>query len=60
MPPEDPFVQVRVMRDYGEAAFSSGSVKLRRGQSHWLPRDEAHGLIMDGVLECVGGGENSG
>jgi hypothetical protein len=46
-------VQVRVLRDYGEATFSSGSVKLRRGQSHWLPRDEAHTLIMDGVLEWV-------
>ena len=48
------------MRDYGEAAFSSGSVKLSRGQSHWLPRDEAHGLIIEGVLECVGGVENCG
>jgi GINS complex subunit 1 len=54
-PPADPFVQVRVLRDYGEAAFSCGSVKLRRGQSHWLPRDEAHPLVQDGVLECVGG-----
>ena len=59
VPPEDPFVQVRVVRDYGETTFSSGSVKLRRGQSHWLPRDEAHGLIMDGVLACVGGGRGA-
>lgn len=53
VPPEDPYVQVRVLKDYGEAAFSSGSVTLKRGQAHWLPRDEAHGLVMDGVLECV-------
>lgn len=44
-----------MLRDYGEAAFTTGSVKLQRGQSHWLPRDEAHGLIKEGVLECVGG-----
>jgi hypothetical protein len=60
VPPEDPFIQVRVLCDYGDAAFTSGSVKLRRGQSHWLPRDEAHGLIIEGVLECVGGVENCG
>lgn len=53
---------MRVLRDYGETMFTSGSVKLRRGQSHWLPREEAHALVMDGVLECVGcgGGEGRG
>lgn len=55
VPPEDPFIQVRVLRDYGEATFSCGTLKLKRSQSHWLPRDEAHGLIMDGILECVAG-----
>ena len=46
-------LQVRVLRDYGEVVFSSGRVALERGKSHWLPRDEAHPLLMDGVLECV-------
>ena len=42
-----------MVRDYGEVVFSSGRVALERGKSHWLPRDEAHPLLMDGVLECV-------
>jgi hypothetical protein len=28
-------------------------VSLQRGKSHWLPCDEAHPLVMDGVLEYV-------
>lgn len=58
-PPEDPYVQVRVLRDYSDVVFSSGKVSLQRGKSHWLPRDEVHPLIMDGVLELVGGAGNS-
>lgn len=54
-PPEDPFAQVRVLRDFGEVVFSSGKISLQRGKSHWLPRDEAHPLVMDGVLEFVPG-----
>ncbi|PSC74268.1 DNA replication complex GINS PSF1 [Micractinium conductrix] len=50
-PPDDPYVQVRVLRDYNDVVFSSGRVSLQRGKSHWLPSDEAHPLIMDGVLE---------
>lgn len=47
--------QVRVLRDYPDVVFSSGKVSLQRGKSHWLPRDEAHPLVMDGVLELVAG-----
>ncbi|KAL4421628.1 hypothetical protein ABPG75_010919 [Micractinium tetrahymenae] len=54
-PPDDPYVQVRVLRDYADVVFSSGKVSLRRGKSHWLPSDEVHPLVMDGVLELVGG-----
>lgn len=52
-------LQVRVLRDYSDVVFSSGKVSLQRGKSHWLPRDEVHPLIMDGVLELVGGAGNS-
>jgi hypothetical protein len=52
-PPNDPYIQVRVMKDYGEVTFSNGSVNLREGLSLWLLRDEAHTLMMEGVLECV-------
>ncbi|KDD76010.1 hypothetical protein H632_c398p2 [Helicosporidium sp. ATCC 50920] len=51
MPPDDPFVQVRVLKDYGEVVFSTGKVYLQCGKSHWLPRDEAHALLMDNTLE---------
>lgn len=44
-----------MLKDYGEVVFSSGKVSLERGKSHWLPRDEAHPLLMDGVLELVAG-----
>jgi GINS complex subunit 1 len=52
-PPIDPYIQVRVMRDYGEVTFSSGSVHLRPGLSLWLLRDEAHSLLIEGVLRPV-------
>jgi hypothetical protein len=47
---------VRVLRDYNDVVFSSGKVSLQRGKSHWLPSDEVHPLVMDGVLELVGAG----
>lgn len=52
-PPIDPYIQVRVMKDYGEVTFSSGSVHLRPGLSLWLLRDEAHNLLIEGVLKPV-------
>ncbi len=52
-PPIDPYIQVRVMKDYGEVTFSSGSVHLRPGLSLWLLRDEAHNLLIEGVLRPV-------
>jgi hypothetical protein len=52
-------LQVRVLRDYSDVVFSSGKVSLQRGKSHWLPGDEVHPLVMDGVLELVGGCGNS-
>jgi hypothetical protein len=56
----DPWaVQVRVLRDYNDVVFSSGKVSLQCGKSHWLPSDEVHPLVMDGVLELVGSGGNS-
>lgn len=56
VPPDDPYVQVRVLKSYGEVLFASGKVSLQRGKSHWLPRDEAHPLVMEGVLEFVASG----
>lgn len=52
-PPIDPYIQVRVMKEYGEVTFSSGSVHLRPGLSLWLLRDEAHNLLIEGVLRPV-------
>ncbi len=57
--PPHPCLQVRVLRDYSDVVFSSGKVSLRRGKSHWLPSDEVHPLVMDGVLELVGGAGGS-
>ena len=49
-PPKDPDMYVRVLRDYGEVAFSMGSVVLKKGSTHFLPRAEADPLIREGVL----------
>ena len=54
-----PRAQVRVLHDYNDVVFSSGKVSLQRGKSHWLPSDEVHPLLMDGVLELVGNTGNS-
>lgn len=52
-PPTDPYIQVRVMKDYGEVTFSSGSVTLREGLSLWLLREEAHTFLQEGVISPV-------
>lgn len=52
-PPNDPYIQVRVMKDYGEVTFSSGSVTLREGLSLWLLREEAHTFLQEGVISPV-------
>lgn len=49
-PPKDPDIFVRVLRDYGDVAFSMGSVSLKKGSTHFLPRAEADPLIREGVL----------
>lgn len=49
-PPKDPDMYVRVLRDYGEISFSMGSVVLKKGSTHFLPRAEADPLIREGVL----------
>lgn len=54
-PPDDPYVNVKVLRDYGEVVFTSGKVLLERGRYYWIPRDEAHPLVLDGVMEYVVG-----
>ena len=52
-PPNDPYIQVRVMKDHGEVTFSSGSVTLREGLSLWLLREEAHTFLQEGVISPV-------
>jgi hypothetical protein len=49
-PPKNPDIFVRVVRDYGDVAFSMGSVTLKKGSTHFLPRAEADPLIREGVL----------
>lgn len=44
-----------MLRDYSDVVFSSGKVSLQRGKSHWLPSDEVHPLVLDGVLEVISG-----
>ena len=52
-PPKDPSIEVRVLRDYGEAMTRLGRANLKKGTLHLLPRDEAEPLIREGVLESV-------
>ncbi len=50
-PPKGYLVNVRVVRDYGEVAFSVGAAQLAAGSVHTLPLDEAQPLLRSGVLE---------
>ena len=49
-PPKAPDMFVRVLQDCGNVAFSTGSVTLKKGSTHFLPRAEADHLIQEGVL----------
>ena len=49
-PPKAPDMFVRVLQDCGNVAFSTGSVTLRKGSTHFLPQAEADHLIQEGVL----------
>lgn len=53
MPPKGPSVEVVVLEDFGEVAFSIGRANLQKGTSHLLPRDEAEPLIRSGVLQMM-------
>lgn len=53
MPPKGPSVEVVVLEDFGEVAFSIGRANLAKGSSHLLPRDEAEPLIRSGVLQLM-------
>ena len=50
-PPKGYVVTVRVVRDYGEVAFSVGAAQLAAGSVHTLPLEEAQPLLRSGVLE---------
>ena len=49
-PPKAPDMFVRVLQDRGSVAFSTGSVTLRKGSTHFLPQAEADHLIQEGIL----------
>ncbi|CAL5228002.1 g11057 [Coccomyxa viridis] len=49
-PPKAPDMFVRVLQDCGNVAFSTGSVTLKKGSTHFLPQAEADHLIQEGVL----------
>lgn len=52
-PPKGYVINVRVLKDYGEVAFSVGPAQLAAGSVHTLPLDEVQPLIRAGVLESL-------
>ena len=52
-PPSDPELSVRVLKDCGEIVLPSGTFYLKKHTCHFMPREEAEGLIRDGYVEAV-------
>lgn len=50
-PPKDLFVEVRVLKDYGEIVTDKGTVNLKKNTVHYLRRTDVELLIRQGVLE---------
>ena len=53
IPPKDPFIEVRVLKDYGEITTDSGTVNLQKNTVHFLRRSDVELLIRQGVLEVT-------
>eukprot|EP01100_Stratorugosa_tubuloviscum_P010735 TRINITY_DN463_c1_g1_i1.p1 TRINITY_DN463_c1_g1~~TRINITY_DN463_c1_g1_i1.p1 ORF type:complete len:195 (-),score=64.58 TRINITY_DN463_c1_g1_i1:21-605(-) len=54
-PPKNLFVEVRVIKEYGEFVTESGNVVLLRlNTRHFLPRVEVEPLIKQGYLQHIG------
>lgn len=51
LPPQDPQIHVMVVAPRGEVVLKSGTVNLQPNTAHFLHRDDAEQLIMDGVVE---------
>eukprot|EP00002_Diphylleia_rotans_P002191 TRINITY_DN11363_c0_g1_i1.p1 TRINITY_DN11363_c0_g1~~TRINITY_DN11363_c0_g1_i1.p1 ORF type:complete len:192 (+),score=38.03 TRINITY_DN11363_c0_g1_i1:113-688(+) len=52
-PPKDLYIEVRVLKDYGEIMTDNGSVRLVRNTTHYLLRTDVEHLIRQGILEHV-------
>lgn len=53
LPPRDPNVSVRVLRDFGDVMLSIGSVLLQKGSVHLLPREEAEPLMRENLVQDI-------
>lgn len=52
-PPQDLYVEVRVIRDCGSVMTDNGSVALKQGTAHFLKRSDVEHLIRQGALEHI-------
>jgi len=52
-PPKDLYVEVRVLKDYGEISTDIGMVTLEKHTTTYLPRRDCELLIRQGVLELT-------
>ncbi|GAM22081.1 hypothetical protein SAMD00019534_052560, partial [Acytostelium subglobosum LB1] len=53
-PPKELFIEVRVIKEFGEVVLASGStVNLKLHTSHFLRRSDVGTLISQGVLEHI-------
>ena len=53
LPPRDPNVSVRVLKDFGDIVLTVGTVLLQKGSVHLLPRGEAEPLIREGLVQDI-------
>ncbi|KAJ8904446.1 hypothetical protein NDN08_000964 [Rhodosorus marinus] len=52
-PPKDLYIEVRVLKDCGSILTDSGTVNLKSGTAHFLPRVDVEHLVRQGALEHV-------
>ncbi|KAJ1665166.1 DNA replication protein psf1 [Coemansia sp. RSA 1813] len=53
LPPRDPLIEVRVVKDCGEVVTENGVVSLQAGTQHYVSRADVEHLITIGYLEHV-------
>jgi GINS complex subunit 1 len=53
LPPKEPLITVRCLKDVGELVTETGVLQLVMGSQHFVRRSDVEGLIRQGQLEHI-------